>query len=352
MGVQLAAGFVDSACKTMEYMQHGKDMNFAYDFVDLNVGCPLDDINNKRMGAGLMKLPYHLRTILRGMHSVSNGIPVTCKMRKGFYHKQSNAKELIDALCSDGVSAIGVHGRSRQQRYRRPADWDYIAECVDVSGGRVPIIGNGDVFNFNDWYQGMERTKCDTIMVGRGALIKPWLFDEIKQRRTKDMAASERLAMLRRFVDYGLERWGSDQRGVDNTRRFLLEWLSFLCRYIPVGILERTASIHETAPRGMYYVGRNELETLMASRNVKDWVRITEMLLGPVADSDFVFVPKHKASAYAPSAVDGKHFVLNELGEVVAVNDEAEIGGTMDAEPAPSVLTTTVLGQKRKLSET
>merc|ERR1712087_677755 len=102
-------GFVDSACKTLEYMQHAENMNFAYDFVDLNVGCPLDEMNKKRMGAKLMELPYHLRTILRGMHSVSKGIPVTCKMRKGFYHSQCNAKELIDALCHDGVSAIGVH---------------------------------------------------------------------------------------------------------------------------------------------------------------------------------------------------------------------------------------------------
>merc|ERR1719491_233599 len=285
------------------------------------------------------------------MHSVSKGVPITCKMRKGFYHSQCNAKELIDALCHDGVSAIGVHGRSRQQRYRRPADWQYISECVQSAKGRVPIISNGDVFKFEDWYSALEKTQCSTVMIGRGALIKPWLFEEIREKRTRDIASSERMAMLKRFVNYGLERWGSDQRGVDNTRRFLLEWLSFLCRYIPVGVLERTASIHESAPHGMYYVGRNDLETLMASRNVEDWVRITEMLLGPVGDSEFVFVPKHRASAYAPSVVDGKRFVLNELGEVVSVVEKDADGGEsegVEEEQAPSVLTTTVLlGKKR-----
>ena len=81
-----------------------------------------------------------------------------------------------------------------------------------------------------------------------------------------------------------------------NTRRFLLEWLSFLHRYIPVGLLERTwVGIHERPPT---YVGRNDLETLFASTQASDWVKITTMLLGPT-EKDFVFRAKHKSNAYA-----------------------------------------------------
>merc|ERR1712154_683766 len=158
-------------------------------------------------------------------------------------------------------------------------------------------------------------------MIGRGALIKPWLFHEIETRRSLDISSSDRLKIVKKFVNYGLERWGSDQRGVDNTRRFLLEWLSFLCRYIPIGILEKPIKINQGVPNSMCYVGRNELETLMASKSANDWIKITEMLLGPIKDSNFKFIPKHKASAYAPSCIDNKKYILNDLGEVVRIYD-------------------------------
>lgn len=109
-----------------------------------------------------------------------------------------------------------------------------------------------------------------------------------------DISASERLEIIKRFVDYGLECWGSDEKGVDTTRRFLLEWLSFLCRYVPVGLLERPQTIYQ---RPCAYVGRSDLETLLGSRSAEDWIRITEMFLGPVPDH-FTFIPKHRSNAY------------------------------------------------------
>ncbi|EAW69143.1 dihydrouridine synthase 3-like (S. cerevisiae), isoform CRA_b [Homo sapiens] len=116
------------------------------------------------------------------------------------------------------------------------------------------------------------QTGVTGIMIARGALLKPWLFTEIKEQRHWDISSSERLDILRDFTNYGLEHWGSDTQGVEKTRRFLLEWLSFLCRYVPVGLLERLPQrINERPP---YYLGRDYLETLMASQKAADWIRI------------------------------------------------------------------------------
>ena len=93
------------------------------------------------------------------------------------------------------------------------------------------------------------------------------------------------------------EHWGADQQGVDNTRRFLLEWLSFLYRYVPVGLLEVVPQEMNKRPPA-HMIGRDDLETLFMSANSHDWIKISEMLLGPV-EPDFKFLPKHKASGYA-----------------------------------------------------
>ncbi|ETO36983.1 tRNA-dihydrouridine synthase [Reticulomyxa filosa] len=235
--------------------------------------------------------------------------PITVKMRMGYYHTHSNAINLVEMLRNDGVSYITVHGRSRQQRYRREANWDYIAQCQAQE--KVPIIGSGDVYYWQDYYTFKKKSNVSTCMIGRGALIKPWIFQEIKEQRDIDISSSERLEIFKKYVNYGLLHWGSDNVGVENTRRFLLEWMAFTHRYVPVGILERPIAMNEKPPD---YIGRNDLETLLQSRNVNDWIKITELMLGKVRDG-FDFVPKHKASSYAPQVGDG--FIMNELGEIV-----------------------------------
>lgn len=132
-------------------------------------------------------------------------------------------------------------------------------------------------------------------MIGRGSLIKPWLFKEIKEQKAWDPSSNERFDMLKKYVNYGLEHWGSDTKGVENTRRFLLEWQSFLYRYVPHSLLE--CPPQKINQRPMKYHGRDDLETLMSSGNCTDWIKLSEMLLGPVPDG-FTFLPKHKANSY------------------------------------------------------
>ena len=225
-------------------------------------------------------------------------------MRTGVYQNKNIAKGVISTVrewTDDRIGLVTLHGRSREQRYTKLADWDYIKECVEEANRPIdglnplPIFGSGDVMSHEEYYDRLESSGVSGIMLARGALIKPWLFTEIKERRTWDISATERMDILKKYVNYGLENWGSDSEGVEKTRRFLLEWLTLLYRYIPVGLLERVPQrINERPPR---YVGRNDLETLLSSGSCKDWITISEMLLGKVP-SEFSFIPKHKANAY------------------------------------------------------
>ena len=104
------------------------------------------------------------------------------------------------------------------------------------------------------------------------------------------------------FSNYGLEHWGSDQQGVNNTRRFLLEWMSFLHRYVPNGILSQpyAQGMNQRPPQ---YFGRSDLETLLSSPSSADWIKVSEMFLGPVG-KDYHFTPKHKSNSYAPNPAE------------------------------------------------
>ncbi|KAM7384384.1 hypothetical protein PAMA_011642 [Pampus argenteus] len=287
-GVQVEGCFPDTMTRCAELINNNTDV----DFVDINSGCPIDLVYKKGGGCGLMTRNRKFEQIVKGMNCVLD-VPLTVKIRTGVQEKCSLAHKLIPEMKKWGVSMITLHGRSREQRYTKLADWDYISTCSKLASP-VPLFGNGDILSYEDAMKARE-TGVSGIMIARGALIKPWIFTEIKENRHWDISSSERLDNLRDFTNFGLEHWGSDTRGVEKTRTFLLEWLSFMCRYIPVGLLERVPQkINERPP---YYMGRNYLESLMASQNVGDWVRISEMLLGPVP-KNFNFLPKHKANAY------------------------------------------------------
>lgn len=289
-GVQLCGGNPEAMVKCAQLLeQHTK-----IDFIDINMGCPIDLIYKQGGGSALLRRHGCLERIVRGMTNVLS-IPLTLKMRTAVYRDTSArvAHTLIEKAKLWDVSLVTLHGRSKEQRYLKLADWDYINDCA-VLADPLPLFGNGDVLSYEDYYHHIDNSKVSGIMIGRGALIKPWIFKEIKEKKHWDISSSERFDLLKKYVNYGMEHWGSDTEGIEKTRRFLLEWLSFQHRYVPVGILEQTQRINQRPP---LFKGRDDLETIMASRSVSDWIKISEMLLGPTP-SDFNFLPKHKASAY------------------------------------------------------
>ena len=148
------------------------DMNVCH-IIDINMGCPVPKVANNGDGSALMKNPSLVGEIV---HAVSSAIslPVTVKIRKGWDDDNVNAVQIAQIAEQNGAKAVAVHGRTRQQFYSGSADWDIIKEVKKSVS--IPVIGNGDIFNFCDVERMIEYTKCDGVMIARGALGNPFIF--------------------------------------------------------------------------------------------------------------------------------------------------------------------------------
>jgi tRNA-dihydrouridine synthase 3 len=201
-------------------------------FVDLNCGCPIDAITRKGLGASLLRKPTLLARVVTEMVKAVD-VPVTVKLRLGWSEaKGENVSEVAKVCEEAGAAAIGVHGRFREQRYQKAANWDAIARVAAERS--VPVIGNGDVLTWYEAHERWQRTGVSALMLGRGALIKPWLFREIRERREIFPDPEERLYMTWRLLGFMREYFG-DKPSAHRRIGELLPWhLGFFCRYRPL----------------------------------------------------------------------------------------------------------------------
>jgi tRNA-dihydrouridine synthase 3 len=286
-GVQLAGKIPEVMAEAAKVAQ-----DQGADFVDVNCGCPIDEVTRRGFGASLLQRPTKIATIVAAMKKAVT-IPVTIKLRLGWSEGDADYLKVARAAVGAGVDAISLHARSRAQRYRRAAEWDHVKALVGEVP--VPVIGNGDIFTWRDAKRRMEETGCAAVMAGRWALAKPWLFREFEEQRDIELSPDERLAVVRRYVEICRVYFRDDEKGRGRTRRFLVFHQDFFRRYRRHAAQD---AVNSDDPRAWGEAPENELEAWLCRSDVAG----VEALVRWLVDGEEVGPPPPPAED-APRAV-------------------------------------------------
>lgn len=197
-----------------------KALEFEPQFIDINMGCPAPKVAASGGGALLMKSPELAERIVKEVVNAVN-IPVTVKMRSGWDDNTINAVELAKRCENAGAKAITVHGRTKVQMYSPPVNIDIIKEVKQAV--KIPVIGNGDIIDGKSAAKMLEETGCDLVMVGRGALGRPWVFKQINaylehERILPEPPVIERMLIMLKHIEKLCEYKG-ERVGIREARK-------------------------------------------------------------------------------------------------------------------------------------
>jgi tRNA-dihydrouridine synthase B len=206
------------------------------DVLDVNMGCSVRSVAGRGAGAGLLRDPRKVARIIARL-SRALPIPVTAKIRLGWDAQSSNYLEVARAIEEHGGALIAVHARTRQQRYTGRADWDAIAAVKAAVA--IPVLGNGDVQRVEDIRRMREQTGCDGVMIGRGAIGNPWIFQRRERRR---VPVAEVMATIRRHVR-SMVAYYDERDGLLLFRKHLVRYL----KGVPVPAPTRAALLDTTS---------------------------------------------------------------------------------------------------------
>ena len=195
------------------------------DILDLNFGCPVKKVAGKGAGSGMLRDIPKLLAITREVVKAVN-IPVTVKTRLGWDDNSKIIVDLAEALQDCGIQALAIHGRTRAQMYTGDADWTLIGAVKNNPRMHIPIIGNGDVTTPQRARECFDRYGVDAVMIGRGAIGQPWIFEEIKHfLTTGDTLAPKsyafQAAIIKEHIERSIEWLDDERRGIVHSRRHL-----------------------------------------------------------------------------------------------------------------------------------
>jgi nifR3 family TIM-barrel protein len=187
------------------------------DIIDINMGCPAKSIADRGAGVGMMPTPLKIARTFRMLVKTLK-VPVTGKIRLG-WDRNRNYKLIARIVEEEGGSLIAIHGRTKEQRYSGDADWDAIAEVKATVG--IPVTGSGDVRRVSDIQRMKEYTKCDAVMIGRGAIANPWIFAGFDRERVPPELVKE---TVREHLEKSMQFYGAED-GQRLFRKYAVQYL-------------------------------------------------------------------------------------------------------------------------------
>lgn len=192
--LQLFGGDEESmAVAAREAMEHGAEI------IDINMGCPVKKVTKTGAGSSLLCDPERAANLVKKMRvAVEDRVPITAKIRSGWDANHINCVEMGRALEDAGCAAVAMHARTRAQAYSGVANWHLIGELKAAL--QIPVIGNGDVVTVADAQRMFRETDCDAVMIGRGALGNPWIFQALREGREVNVPAAERKTFILRHL--------------------------------------------------------------------------------------------------------------------------------------------------------
>lgn len=214
IGAQLCGSKPDLARKAARIVE-----DLGFDVIDLNCGCPVDKVTKDGSGSGLLKNSHLIGEILSAIVA-SVKIPVTVKIRIGWDYNSIVVEEITRIAEEAGAKAIFIHGRTRQQGYKGPADWKYIKQAKKIANS-IKVIGNGDAFCGASSYNLFRETQCDGILIARGTLGTPWITKEIQahmQGITYSLSEQEEKDTLLQHLQY-IKNYMFPERALTEVRK-------------------------------------------------------------------------------------------------------------------------------------
>ncbi len=221
LGAQLVGCNAEIMAEAAEIIE-----GMGFDLLDLNLGCPVPKITSPGGGSALLKEPEKAKDIFNAVIKRVKKIPVSVKMRLGFADGSGQEAAIVAKHAEDaGFSAIAVHGRTRAQGYTGIADWHAIKRVKDAV--KIPVWGNGDVFSGEAALKMLETTGCDGVMVGRGALGNPWLYQNIENAMNGQKVFQPKIEDLKKAALRHLEL----EESTEDARTGLLKSRRIMCWY-------------------------------------------------------------------------------------------------------------------------